>query len=360
MKLIISNKQLQRALKKLGTIVPKRSIIPALEHILVEASGNKVLFKVTDTEATIIYEIQLSEPVSKDDSALIELHWLKGICDLHEEEPIAIDALKSKTTITTSSGVYIQEVSVKMKDFPPLPEKPVDSSTEMMQGFVKWMHSASVLCDSKDLVRVWRSCVYLELINNQMIVTTTDSNSLFTHTFEIESTMNKSFMISQKVVNTLNGFNETTLFLNNDSYAFQSEEMTVITKIPEQKFPDYNKIIPNSDVTNVVVEREMMKAVLDKVKFINPDMVKITPKENEITFHAENEKGATATLTLSTSKPYTGPEMDFKVNPSKLHTLLTQTNYECIGLGFQAPMKALVMTNTQSLSYIGLIMPLMA
>lgn len=360
MKLIISNKQLQRALKKLGTIVPKRSILPALEHILVEASGNKALLKVTDTEATIIYEILMNENVSKEDTALIELHWLKGICDLHEDEPILIDALKTKTTVTTSSGVYTQEVSVKMKDFPPLPEKPTDSSTEMMQGFVKWMHSASTLCDSKDVTRVWRSCVYLELINNQMIVTTTDANSLFTHTFEIESTMNKSFMISQKVVNTLNGFNETTLFLNDDSFAFQSEEMTVITKIPEHKFPDYNKIIPNSDVTNIVVEREMMKAVLDKIKFINPDLVTITPSENEVVFHAENEKGATATLTLSPSKPYTGEAMDIKVNPSKLHLLLSQTSYELIGLGFQAPAKPLVITNTTSLSYIGLIMPLMA
>ena len=359
MKLIVNNKVLQKALKKIGTVVPKKVIVPALEHIMVTAQGNQLTIKATNLEVTMFYQLVLNDNASKDDTALINFHWLKGISDLHGEEPIFIEALKTYTSVTTSSGDYRQDAACKLKEFPVLPEVPETESVEMIPGFVKWLSSASILIDPRDEFNKWKSSVYLEIINNHLILTSTNAHQLFTHTFDIESELNRSIMISQTVVKSLDGFEETKLFLNDDLYAFTSEGVTIISKLPDGKFADYNKLIPIEDPHNCAIDRVELKDLLDKVKFINPDACSIQTGADKLTINVKNESGQTAVLHINLSKSYTGEVMELGINPSDFQLLLTQTDYDTIGLSFQDKRKAFILTNTKDLSYVGLIMPLM-
>jgi len=357
MKLIISNKELKKALKKIGTVVPKKAVLPALEHIMVTAQGNQLTIKATDLEVTMLYQLTLGENASKDDTSLINFHWLKGISDLHGDEPLYIEALKTYTAITASSGEYRQDASVKLKEFPALPEVPEAESVTMIPGFVKWLNSASIFVESKDEYNKWKASVFLEIINNHLILTATNGQQLFTHAFDIESQLNRSMMISNTVSKALDGFTDTTLHLNADSYAFVSEGVTIITKIPDGKFPEYNKIIPKADIHNCVVERIGMKEILDKIKFINPDSFSIQTGPSELLLNAKNESGQTALLKVPLIKEYSGEAMEIWLNPSKLQQLLSQTDYETIGLAFQDKSKALILSNTKDMAYVGLIMP---
>ncbi len=367
MKLIINNKALQKALKKIGTVVPKRPMAPALEHVMVQAEGNQLTIKATNLEVTILYQMglnenaskNLNENASKNDTSLINFHWLKGISELHGDEPLYIEALKTYTSVTASSGEYRQEASCKLKDFPVLPEVPGDDSVEMIETFVKWMVSASIFLDTKEEYNRWKGSVYLEIINNHLIITSANARQLFSHTFDIESTLNRSAMIPLTVVKALEGFKETTLFLSDDAYAFKSEGVTIITKIPEGKFPDYNKVIPKDSSENCAVDRIELKEMLDKIKFINPNSVTIIPGPESMELKTKNDSGQSANLTINLTKGYEGESMELSMSPTLLQQLLSQTDYENIGLAFRAPNKALVLSNTKDLSYVGLVMPFM-
>lgn len=358
MQIIVSNKNLQKALKKLGNIVPKKPVIDALNYLSVTGSGNSAVLKATDLEVTMFFDLQLSENISKEDTALINFHWLKGISDLHGDEPIYIEALKTVTKVTASSGEYRQEVGVKLKEFPILPQVPDESSVPMIQDFVFWINSASILCHPATEMVPWKKHVFMEICDASLALTVTDANSLFTHTFALETSENRNFMVSPKVIKSLVGFVDTTLHLGQDSFAFTSDEMTIISKFPDGKFPDYRNIVPNVDPTNCSVERSEMLQILEKAKFINPDTMRLIPGESSISIKSENPNGQSATLSIKLQKGYQGEQFEIGLNPTKLQLLLTQTEYENVGMAFQAPNKAMVLTNTLDMSYVGLIMPI--
>ena len=363
MKLIIQNKELKKALKRLGTVVPKKAVLSALEYIRITAKGNTMVLSCTDLDLTIHYELLLIENATKEDTALVNFNWLKGICDLHGEEIVQLETLKTKTHIETSAGKFTQEVGVKLSEYPNLPEIPSTDPIPKLETIIPTLQRSAMILVAED-VRQWPCYSLVELQNRLISITSTDANSLFNCVLDYDySGSDKNILISQRMIKALSGLTDSSFRFNENLYSFTSGEVTVIAKIPDVKFPNYKGVIPaRENYMHVLLNRVELIEVLQKVAFTNSETVDLQVKENEVLFHSEHDNGAKSEIRLNTKAPFTGT-LDFeriKLNPSKLITLLEQVEFENVHIGLFAPTKAIVITEPDNTNHTSLLMPLVA
>lgn len=355
MKISIPNQRLKPILKRIAAVVPRKAVLPALEMILVETKDNKLILHYTDLEITVSCEVPMADGVVvKDDKLLIPFQWLKGISDLHESEILTIDLYKSKAEIEASSGTYRQDIAVKLTDYPALPAMPDSHKVAMIDGFAKWLKAASKVCVFSEATPSM-NMVYLELIGESMIMTATDANALFTHQFAIDKVfVDTAVLVSQKVVGFMEGLTDISMHYNDDLYSFSSESISVYAKRPEHKFPAYNSIIPKADTTNLRVNRDALIAVLDKAAFINADVVSIKPTADQLIFTVKNERKQEAVLHCECFGNTAVADTTIMVQTSKLQTILSQIQFSFLGLTI-VNATPLIVTNSEDMSYIGLL-----
>lgn len=357
MKLLIQNRDLKHALKKLGTVINQKAFLEVLRNIHVKAVDQKAVFTVSDTEVILSIEVPLSESI-KEIETLIPFTWIKGISDLHADELLVLDLNKTIAHVKAFSAEYTQSSLVALKELPPVFPLPVENSVDMSGGFITWMNRAQLTCDFKNEIDIWISKVYLELVENIMIITSTNRSTLFTHTFNIQNSANMAVMVSAKIIKALDGFTNTKLFWNDDLFAFSSEGVTVIAKRPEGQFPQYNAVIPKDPTINLVANRVQLKEILEKVCFVNPSEATILFSKEKIQIVVENEHAQKAEFEYLLDNEFTGSIESMLVNPTHLKNILNQHDYEKIGVGVTEPFKPMFINNSTDLSYIGLLMPL--
>ncbi len=358
MKIVISNKSLKSALRKLKGIVPARATVPALEALLIEADAKQLKLIASDMEVTLIMTLDLETPVDKPGKALVPFAWLNAISNLESDQPLEFSFTKKSLVVTSESDRFKQDGLEDVKNFPALPEVPNERSISMDNDFIATLNAALLICDVKEELQPWKSKVNMEITSKAIYLTSTNGTVLYTYVFHVEAKSQTECMISHKVIKALEGFKDTNIYWNEKFIVFESENVKVIATRPQGKYVNWRSVVPDHQ-PNLSISRTDLIHGLDKITLANGNVCFLELKnEAGITITAKDEDlQREGSVMVPVAEKYSGEVERISVNPGLLLKLLHQVEYDELLFAIHDASKAVLLTAETDKNYTGFIMP---
>ena len=364
MKFSTSKTELQKALQKLSKATPTRSTLPILGCVLIDASDKKTIFKTTDLEISIQTEI----PASLETAGRTALP-LKTLLDITNELPdvrltIAVDE-KNKAVITTDVGEY-DLMAKPAEEFPKTPEQKDPTTMSIPGSTLKDVINKTSFAVSRDELKPALTGVLLQVSDSGTVAVSTDGHRLVKYSrSDFKSTgFNRDVIVPKKFLNYLSshlGDDEVSLMLAEDHLAAKVGNDVVVTRIVDEKFPNYESVIPNENNKRLVVEKEVLLGAVRRVSIfsnksthqvalsLSKDDCKITTEDPEKSSKAQEKIMA----------KYDGDPITIGYNADYLKDIVSHVGSGEVAVDLSSPVSAALFSSTKTEEQVECIMLLM-
>ena len=345
-----SNNLLKGLQQAVGTIKPNNTL-PILDCFHLELQDNDLTITTSDLEVTTIVKLEV-EMVSNGTIA-VPYKTLLDLLKTFNNETITISAINNTLTITANSGEY-QLAYDDANDYPNTPsvnEQGVEiNSSDLQQSISKVLFETA-----NDDLRPTLSGIYFD---NGFIVAT-DARKLV----KVETNINADFILpkkaSQQLKNLLPKDTNVALQYNQTNALFSFDNITIITRLVDGKYPNYNAVIPKENPNRLSINRQEFISVLKRMEvFANKqtNQIRLDLSEFEAIISSEDvdyRNKAKETL----NGVYSGQGMAIGVNAKFLVEMLNSLNCEEVFLDMSEPNRAILINGESGI--LMLVMPLM-
>lgn len=284
MKFIASSTELLVYLQSLSKIVPSRSIVPLVENFLFEITNEGLKITATDLETTLIAHIELSN-IEGQGKFAIESKRLLDILKEFSQQPLTfeIDEETFEVTIKSETGKYnIPGVSA-VDEYP----EPAEITPDQTNSFVTTPEillkgiNSTFFSISDDELRPVMNGIFVELKNDYTTFVTSDSHKLVRYRrMDIKSDTEASFILPKKpadiIRNILPKIDEDIIVeFDNSNAIFKMTGFTVVCRLIEGNFPDYEGVIPTNNDKKIEIDKNNLLNTLKRVSLFSNEASKL-------------------------------------------------------------------------------------
>ena len=270
-----------KALGHANGIIEKKSTLPILSNVLIEAKNSKI--KITTTDLDIIYFQEISPlEIKREGSTTTTSSILYDI--LRKLQPSAKVKLnlQSSNKLNLISGKSNFNLLCMTADNFPLSDEDIQQKAfeTIPQKLLKLLNKTKISI-SNDETRHYLNGIYLHKITleNKLFLcgVATDSHRLSSSSLEIDSnTQFESIILPKKtifqLISLLEQSNNPIKISNNKSkIKFQMDAGILISKVIDGRFPDYNKVIPKDNDKILEIKLNEFKNSIERVTTVSSD-----------------------------------------------------------------------------------------
>jgi len=346
MKYSTSKNELQSALQKLSKAVPNRSTLPILSCVLIDVSESGVTLRSTDLEITITTTIDSS--IEKQGSAAIPLQPLLDIAgELPDDTRVEMEVDDKNVKINTDFGSY-DLMAKDVEEYPSAPDTNGAVETGIDSSLLNTIISTVSFAVSKDDLKPALTGVYFKIDPDMVTAVSTDGHRLAQYLCKntTEPSFTGEVIIPKKFLNTIGSYTsaekDLSLLINENVFTAKIGKDTIYTRIIDEKFPDYESVIPKDNDKELKVDRESLLAAVKRVSiFSNKTTQQVAMKaESSKLFIAteDPEKASKAQESLDVS--YKDDLIEIGFNASYLKDVLSHLSSKEIIIKLNTPISA--------------------
>ena len=247
-------------LKSLGHaygVIEKKTTLPILSNVLIEAKGSKI--KLTSTDLDLIYseDIPLQE-LKVEGSTTTSASVLYDILRKLEANSKIDLSLQSENKLKLISGnSKFNLLCIPSNNFPISNENFENTSFQVTATSLLKLLNKAKISISNDETRHYLNGIYFHRtsLNNKYFLTgvATDSHRLSSSSLEIDQNINfESIILPKKTIFQLITLLEQAtgnikISNNKSKVKFEMESGVLISKVIDGRFPDYNKVVPKEN-----------------------------------------------------------------------------------------------------------------
>lgn len=278
MKISCTKENLKKAIFNIEKISNKQTSLPILKNIMLRARDGKLFFYATNLEIGIICDIRAK--VIDEGEFCVPARLLSDyVNNLPNKNDNLEISLIENSFLNIISGEYNSKIKgVDCEDFPIIP-KPTGESVISMDNVVLKNGLSRVLnCVSNNDTRIEFTGVNLLFENDGIFFAATDGFKLAESKIELKGNEidsekvgmidDSSIIIPVSALFELNRVigsegGKTNISIENNQIFFNSnDEVQIVSKLINGKYPNYRQIIPNDFKTEVVINKEeLLKSV---------------------------------------------------------------------------------------------------
>jgi DNA polymerase III subunit beta len=347
MKFIVNSAYLLKQLSNINGVITTNPVVPILENFLFELDKGGLTVTASDLQTSMITEIQVEskEKGSIAVPARILLDTLKNL----PEQPVtfSIDESTYSIEIISDNGRY-KLSGENATDFPKVPNVSNDFSAEISSHVLARAVNNTIFATSNDELRPAMTGVYVNLGDKNTTFVATDGHRLVRYRrADVKSDNGSSIIIPRKALNllkaTLPAENmDVSLNFNLSNAFFKFGNIRMICRLIDERFPDYENVIPAVNNIKMTIERSDLLGALKRIsiyanKTTHQVRLKITGSELQIS--AEDlDFSNEANERLSCE--HDGEDIEIGFNAKFLIEMLTNLDSDKIKLTMSAPNKA--------------------
>ena len=262
MKFLVNTKVLHDQLSLTEAVIPKSPMIPVLENFLFEITDGKLQVTVSDLQITCITSVSIE--AKESGKMAIPAHiFMQTLQNLPEEIiTISFDEKSYNVDIQSAKGRY-KLSSENPSDFPSPPEIEKSFTIELSAELLHKGISRTSYAMSSDELRPAMNGLLVKLDKDGLTLVGTDGHRLVTYTkSELKQEAAHSIIIPRKAVQMLqkalkkNLDKSVSLQFNTSQACFQIAETQIICRLIDERYPDYEKVVPEGNKNYIVVDRE--------------------------------------------------------------------------------------------------------
>lgn len=369
MKFIANTTTLVDHLQKIsGTLVSKPTL-PIIENFLFNINKNSLSITSTDLETSMTtdMEIESDGKISVAVPSRLTIETLKSL----PNQPVTftIDEKTFQVQIQSEFGNY-KLAGQAGKDFPKIPETESETSFMIPSETLQNCIAKTIFATGNDELRLNLTGVYVQLEDDKITFVATDANRLVkVERTDVKPGVTHSFILPKKALNllksSLTGSSvPVQLDYNRSNAFFAFGDTKLVCRFIDEKYPDYNAVIPQENPNVLVMNREDMYNSVKRIsiysnKSTHQIRIKITGSEMSISaedFDLSNE------AIEKIACDYTGEDIEIGFNSKLLLELLSNLDIETLRLEMSTPNRAgIIVPNEkeESEKMLMLIMPMM-
>jgi DNA polymerase-3 subunit beta len=346
-------------------IVERKQTLPILSNVLIENQDGKMRFTTTDLEIQITTTIDTGAPGGQNAAFTVGGKKLQEILRvLPEQSKITIDIKESKVQIKTNKSRFSLQ-TLPALDFPKLSNQLENAKKIVLpQKELKNLLLSIQYAMAQQDVRYYLNGVLLIVDGNKLKAVATDGHRLAYNASVIEGRHEKQeIILPRKAVTEL-----SKLLADNDEgveLEFSQQQVkatfsgiTLITKVIEGKFPDYERVIPKYD-NHLQMERVLIQQALQRAAILSNEKfrgVRFVLTEKNLSIISSNSEQEEAQEEIETE--YHGEALDIGFNVNYLMDGLNNISSSTATFSFGDPNSSILMTTPDNQEFRYVVMPM--
>ena len=366
MKIIFNTKSLIEKIRNIAPTAEAKQTLMILGNMIIKIVSNKAYFTASDLEI----EVSSCIDCSSDDDGEFSLparKLLEILNALSSYESVTFSVSETKVDITAGKS-KISLPTLPTTDYPYMNVNNLVETTEIsMQHLTDIINKTSFAMAYQD-ARHFLNGLHLCSENGKIVSVCTDGHRLAKYESQAKIDDDLSVIIPRKAIleinRILNSFDDNKENLvkysyNSMNFHVELNDYKITTKLIEGNYPNFNKVIPESTSSEIIVDKITLKNSLNIIsKVVNQQYkgVKLTPNNNTMHLISSNTDSEIGEDQIDVE--YTGDEMSIGFNISYLQDVIETLEGDTVHIRINDQNSGCVLQDNLDVNSTFVIMPM--
>lgn len=364
MKFIFDRDSLLKEISIAQEIIATKNAISILSNVLLDADNGTLKIKATDIKVN--YETKIPITVIESGTTTIFCDKFMSIISSLPSGEIEFEQKDIKIFIrSTSKKAKFQLKSITSDKFPEFTSPHSLTFFDVPIKEFKEMINQTVFSVSDDETRYFMNGVYFEKKDSKLQFIATDGRRLayISKDFGINIPDFKSVIIPPKILNIINrrGYDEGSISLavgeKNIFFRFGNYEFSTV--LIEGQFPNYNRVIPESQNFSFIITTKDLQEALKRVSLLveqKSRRIFLSASRDTLTISSQETEIGTAKEEIPCD--FQGDDITFALNYLYLEEPMKVINSEKIKIEYTEAMKAITLKAEPEKDFFHIVMPM--
>ncbi len=378
-------KELFEGIQTVGKAVATRSSLPILTHVRITAKDGKVSMMATDLEMWMEHTLP-GIGITEDGSATAPA---RNFTELLAALP---DADVSLTVEDETNTLHLRCMKANYKllglsadEFPLLPQVKEDSRFVMDRETLRDAIKQTIFATSTDETRAILTGVLVVFQGDSLKLVATDTHRLAVRDCPVkEGSGSASAIVPSRAMNELlriigNDEGEVVVTLSGNQIQFQIDsgktegkgddkaemgsKTTLISRLIDGQFPNYERVIPAQATKTLTVERAPLAAAVKRASIVARDsasrvVLRTTEDGDKLTITAESGSVGNAYEEVEVAREGDASPVEIAFNAKYLADVLNVLDTEGLHIELTEPLRPGVIRPTDDADYLCVLMPM--
>lgn len=366
MKVICGKEELLKGSQIVQTIVSPRSTLPILSNFLFETDGQKIKLSSTDLEVGVTCLIK-AEIVREGSITIPAKRFGDIIRELPDDKEIEIKADEGNQINIRCGKSHFILMGLSKNDYPVLPKFPEEKTFKIAKDKLKAMLHRTSYAVSMDETRYVLNGVYLVVEEGDLLMVATDGRRLayVRQNGIIDKSIEYKIIIPIKTVNEVQRIlssqesnDEILIGITENQIAFKIDSITVISRLVEGIFPNYEQVIPKKHDRQISLNLKETHSAVKQMSLLTADKtsnIKFYFGKNTLRVSASTQGLGSGEVELDIEHPGTNLEIAF--NPQFLIDIFKNLDGDEFYIELTNPLTPALIRPKSDKDYLCVIMP---
>lgn len=311
-----------KPLAQVVNVVERRQTLPVLANFLVQVQGGQLSLTGTDLEVEMVARSAVDE--AQDGETTIPARKLFEIIRaLPDGSRITVSQSGDKVTVQAGRSRFTL-ATLPANDFPSVDEVEATERITVPEAALKELIERTSFAMAQQDVRYYLNGLLFDLADRTLRCVATDGHRLALCETELEhsASARRQIIVPRKGVTELQrllegGERELELELGRNHIRVRRDDVTFTSKLIDGRFPDYAAVIPIGADREVKLDREVLRAALQRAAILSNEKyrgvrVEVSPGQLKINAHNPEQEEAQEEIEAETTVD--GLAIGFNVN----------------------------------------------
>lgn len=347
MKFVVSSSELVKTLSNISGVIAPSPLVPILENFLFELDKTVLTVTASDMQTVMVSEITVdsSDKVSVAIPAKLLMDTVRSL----PEQPLTVNISEETfgMEIVTANGRF--KISGENPiDFPRAPKVNKNFNIELDSHVLASAINNTIFATSSDDLRPAMTGVYVDINEEGTTFVATDGHRLIRYKREdIKSATATTMILPRKALNLIKTslpsetVPVTTEFSNSNAF-FSFGNIKLICRLIDERYPDYENVIPKNNPNTLVIERARFLSTLKRIAIFSnktTHQIRLKLTAEELVISAEDLDYSNEAVERIACE-YTGEELEIGFNAKFLAEMLGNLSSPKITMELSVPNRA--------------------
>jgi len=356
-----------RALSHQQSVVERKTAIPILTHLLLEATfDGRIKLMGTDLELTVVERVPAT--VHEEGAIALSAHLLYDIVrKLKEGELIDLVFATQASTVLLRSGrsqFTLQVLSVA--EFPLMTHHQPTHNFALTGDELRRLIDQTRFAMSTEEARYALNGVYFHADEGNLRAVATDAHRLALSWLPLppQSEGLEGIILSRKTISEVRKLIDgkeslVEISVSPTQMAFKVGDVTLYARLIKGNFPDYKRAIPQGNNQIIEVDKRFFAEAVDRVSMLSPDKthaIRLCFQEGSLTFSAQSAENGSASEEVPVT--YSGEPMELGFNARYVLDVMQQIRGDSFHMHVSDPAIPAIITDTKDENSLYVLMPM--
>ena len=291
-----------KPLAQVVNVVERRQTLPVLANLLVQVQDGQLSLTGTDLEVEMVARHAVDD--AQDGETTIPARKLFEIVRaLPDGSKVTVSQTAEKVTVSAGRSRFTL-ATLPANDFPSIDEVEATERVRVPEAALKELIERTAFAMAQQDVRYYLNGLLFDLRENSLRCVATDGHrlALCEAQYEGGAQAKRQIIVPRKGVTELQrllegGDRELELEMGRGHIRVKRDDVTFTSKLIDGRFPDYEAVIPIGADKEVRIDREVLRASLQRAAILSNEKyrgvrIEVSPGQLKISAHNPEQEEA--------------------------------------------------------------------